>query len=92
MDNLQSTIERIQRMEQILDEITLISKINPEEITTDATVQEKICILEEYLDSGQWMRDYECDERGELPGDLKRGILSEDALYNLLAEINDYLR
>lgn len=92
MDNLQSTIERIQRMEQILDEITLISKINPEEITTDATVQEKICILEEYLDSGQWMQDYKCDERGELPGDLKRGILSEDALYNLLAEINDSLR
>ena len=28
--------------------------------------------------------DYEADERGELPPDLKRGVLSQDALYNLL--------
>ena len=87
MEKLQSTIERIKRMEQILDEITLISKTNPEIITTDVAVQEKLHILEGYLDSGQWMQDYECDERGELPADLKRGVLSEDALYNLLAEI-----
>ena len=28
--------------------------------------------------------DYEADERGELPPDLKRGVLSQDALYDLL--------
>ena len=32
------------------------------------------------------MEDYEADEAGELPEDLKRGILSEDGLYNLPAE------
>ena len=30
--------------------------------------------------------DYEADERGELPPDLKRGVLSQDALYDLLEE------
>ncbi|MBQ1405132.1 MAG: DUF4298 domain-containing protein [Clostridia bacterium] len=29
---------------------------------------------------------YEADERGELPPDLKRGVLSQDALYELLEE------
>ena len=40
--------------------------------------------LQEYMDSGAWLSDFEADERGELPADLKRGVLSEDGLYNLL--------
>ena len=40
-----------------------------------------------YYDSGQWLRDYETDEAGLLPKDLKRGVLSEDAVYNFLADI-----
>jgi hypothetical protein len=32
---------------------------------------------------------YEADERGELPPDLKRGVLSQDALYDLLEEKHD---
>ena len=33
--------------------------------------------------------DNETDKAGERPEDLKRGVLSEDALYNLLAEQED---
>ena len=33
----------------------------------------------------------EADEKGELPTDLKRGVLSEDGLWNLLTN-NDELR
>ena len=40
----------------------------------------------DYYTSGLWRDDYEADERGELPPDLKRGVLSQDALYNLLSE------
>ena len=36
----------------------------------------------------QWIKDFENDERGELPLDLKRGVLSEDGLYNLLSEVD----
>lgn len=45
--------------------------------------------LREYMDSGLWLMDYEADERGELPQDLKRGVLSQDGLYNLLQDIEN---
>ena len=41
-------------------------------------------ILEAYYTSGEWRDDYEADERGEIPPDMKRGVLSQDALYDLL--------
>ena len=41
--------------------------------------------LREYYENGQWLRDYEADERGELPSNLKRGVLSQDGLWDLLA-------
>lgn len=41
-------------------------------------------ILEEYYQGGDWMEDYEADERGELPDDLLRGVLSEDAVYDYI--------
>lgn len=42
--------------------------------------------LTNYMDSGQWLQDYDDDRAGKLPHQLKRGVLSEDALYDLLAE------
>ena len=32
------------------------------------------------------MKDFEDDEAGKLPQDLKRGVLSEDAVYDLITE------
>lgn len=40
--------------------------------------------LSDYLNSGDWQRDYEADEAGRIPRDMKRGVLSQDALYDLL--------
>lgn len=40
--------------------------------------------LIDYYESGQWLKDYEADERGELPRNLKRGVLSQDGLWELL--------
>lgn len=42
--------------------------------------------LSEYMDSRQWLADYEADERGELPRDMKRGVLSQDALHDLVCD------
>ena len=39
-----------------------------------------------YMESGLWLSDFEADERGELPQDLRRGVLSQDGLYDLLSE------
>jgi Peroxiredoxin len=46
-----------------------------------------VAVLKEYMDSGQWRLDYEADEAGEIPASVKRGVLSEDGLYNLLEDL-----
>ena len=47
-------------------------------------LKEKIDALESYYTSPEWKQDFADDEAGLLPGDLKRGVLSEDGIYNLL--------
>lgn len=46
----------------------------------------KLKALTEYYGSAQWLRDFEADEKGRLPKDLKRGVLSEDAAYDLITD------
>ncbi len=45
--------------------------------------------LSDYYGSTRWMEDYEADEAGKLPADLKRGVLSEDAVYDLILDNHD---
>ena len=68
---INEAIERIRQMERCFDE---------------ADHPGNLKILTEYLDSDQRLRDYELDEQGLLPKDLKRGVLSQDALYNFLTD------
>ena len=65
-------IRRVEKYEQLFDEA--LASHDPE----------KIRLLETYYTSGQWQEDYEADERGELPPEMKRGVLSQDLLYDLL--------
>ena len=46
--------------------------------------QEMLKHLSDYYGSPEWKRDYAADESRLLPNDLKRGVLSEDEIYNLL--------
>ena len=43
--------------------------------------------LRRYYEGGQWLRDYALDEAGLLPRQLKRGVLSQDGVYDLLTEL-----
>ncbi|MBR6376765.1 MAG: DUF4298 domain-containing protein [Oscillospiraceae bacterium] len=70
-------LERIERVERCEARF---------EKATEYRDPEVLAQLEAYYSSGQWLEDYEADERGELPPDLKRGVLSQDALYDLLEE------
>lgn len=47
-------------------------------------VQDDFVALVDYYYSGAWSDDREADENGEIPDDLPRGVLSEDAIYDLL--------
>lgn len=51
----------------------------------------KLKTLSDYQESGQWLKDYALDESGALPANLKRGVLSEDKLYNFLIDAREFL-
>ena len=48
--------------------------------------------LEEYCNSPDWLGDYEADGNGKLPSDLKRGVLSQDTLYDLLGQRDELMK
>ncbi len=54
-------------------------------------IQRKINLLSTYYECGLWLEDYEADEDGKLPDTLKRGVLSQDALYNLFIFLNIFV-
>ena len=83
---MKQIIKRVIYMESVFDEVqnAFAEGVDIE----DALLQEKIEILIQYYESEQWKNDYSADERGELPADLKRGVLSEDGVYNLLNDID----
>ena len=83
---MKQIIKRVTYMESVFDEVqnALAEGVDIE----DALLQEKIEILIQYYESEQWKNDYSADERGELPADLKRGVLSEDGVYNVLNDID----
>ena len=89
MHMIRNTISRIEKMEQYFDEILEAKNSNPHSWQNDCEMQEKLQELIKYYESGLWLHDYECDERGELPEDFKRGVLSEDGLYNLICELEE---
>lgn len=89
---LQVVIERVRQMEQYMDEVAVTLKNNPDELISNKELRRKVEILTDYMDSGQWLKDFEADERDELPHNLKRGVLSEDGLYNLIGDVEELFR
>ena len=84
-------IERIQDMERRMDRVrTVLSSRAPSSAALLA-VQADVRRLEGYYASPLWLEDYEADETGLLPAWLRRGVLSEDALYDLLEEYREAL-
>ena len=51
-----------------------------------AEAQTALRELSEYYGSDTWRQDFEDDELGLLPNDLKRGVLSEDGVWNVLSD------
>ena len=80
-------IERITYMEQILDEATEAVYSLSEALEKYSAVQDKLQELITYYGSKQWRQDFDDDSAGKIPCDLKRGVLSEDAVYNLLTDV-----
>ena len=79
-------IDRIKEMEKCLDvSAAAVSKLAAalDEYEAARKAYKKVS---DYYVSAAWMKDFEADEAGKLPVDLKRGVLSEDAVYDLIIE------
>ena len=84
MGDNKEQIARIRKMERRLNRASAAVKRLEAALDKWEAVQEDIAALEEYYGSDLWKQDFADDEAGLLPADLKRGVLSEDALWNLL--------
>lgn len=71
-------LERISAMEAAFDRARAA-------LAADQLDAPEFPLLAAYLD-GDWRQDYEADEQGRIPKDMKRGVLSQDGLYNLVCE------
>ena len=71
---VEEAVERIRVMETYLTKATELLK-------SLLTYRSK---LDDYYTSEAWKFDFKLDELGKLPDDLKRGVLSEDGIADIL--------
>ena len=79
-------IDRITHMESLFDKSEEVIKRLETALEDFANLELDIAELEAYYTSPQWHKDFEADEAGMLPKGLKRGVLSEDGIWNLLGD------
>jgi len=79
-------IERIKRMEQYLEQATEAVDELSAALDKYEEAQEAIRELSAYYVSDDWRQDFSDDEQGKLPHDLKRGVLSEDGIWDVLED------
>ena len=78
-------IERIKHFEMLLDRIAPVLENLEEALDAFEGIQDDVKELSAYYESDEWRDDFEADEAGKLPADLKRGVLSEDGIYDVLS-------
>ena len=89
MSDNKKQLARIRLMERHLNRATAAVKRLEAAFDKWEDAQEAIAALEEYYGSDLWRQDLADDEAGRLPVDLKRGVLSEDGIWNLLTDVHD---
>ena len=89
MSDNKKQLARIRLMERHLNRATAAVKRLEAALDKWEDAQEAIAALEEYYGSDLWKQDLTDDEAGRLPVDLKRGVLSEDGICNLLTDARD---
>lgn len=79
-------VERIEYMEKILNEgVAAVSALR-QALEAYAALSPRLAELFDYYGSEQWFADLEDDNAGRLPSDLRRGVLSEDGVYDLISD------
>ena len=89
MSDNKKQLARIRQMERHLNRVTAAVKRLEVALDKWEDAQEAIAALNEYYGSDLWKQDLADDEAGRLPADLKRGVLSEDGIWNILTDARD---
>ena len=89
MEKNKEQIARIRKMERRLNWALSAMKRLELALEKYEAVQDDIAALDEYYGSDLWKQDLADDEAGRLPNDLKRGVLSEDGIWNLLTDFKE---
>lgn len=79
-------ISRIQTMEDKFDKALRAAAALDAALEQFRAISSDMEELIAYYESDLWREDFNADEDGKLPADLKRGVLSEDGIYNLLTD------
>ena len=80
-------IERIKWMEQRFNHA--LAAIKDGSAVSLKAIKEDVAELSKYYGSELWKQDFAADGAGNLPLDLKRGVLSEDGIWNLLSDYRE---
>ena len=84
-------IERIKQMEAYLDASEKVIRQLSDALDMYEENQKALTKLFAYYGSTLWMKDYEDDEAGKFSPDLKRGVLSEDTVYNMITDHHELI-
>ena len=81
--HIRKACERVTYYEDLYDKALQLRNGEIKE-SVDGELQNVLAKLSAYLESPEWKTDFRLDEEGKLPKDLKRGVLAEDKIYDLL--------
>ena len=72
-------------MERLFCQVLQLKSKHPRTLAEQRAMRQSLAVLASYYSSREWKEDFAADEAGLFPKSLKRGILSEDGLWNLLS-------
>ena len=86
MTDKKTRIARVNKMEQNFNACLKAEKELSAALENYKNALDGFAELAAYYDGGDWKDDYEADEAGKLTAVPKKGVLSQDGLYDLLAD------
>ena len=83
---MNKTVNRIKDMEKRMRRVTKVVKSMEYALDEWDLMNSDLKVLNKYLGSEERKADRQADEAGQLPDNLRRGVLSEDGIWDLLVD------